>query len=273
MSTTVPKECHMYWDGSPFSELNFLSVKSFQLHHPDWKINMWMPTVRTLKHSWRTSEQKVKYIGKDHFDRLKQELNVSLHTVDFDKIGFRNSASEVIKSDYFRYWVLYEHGGVWSDCDIVYIKPLSKVFDLNTVDAVIGCVAPLGRAVYYPVGFLMAKRGCDLFKQLLVTCPQRYNPSEYQCLGSLLFKYIFPAPSSVKQKFPKLNVVVMDKWYYLPFEWDELDKLFDTNSPFDQAAHPKTFGVHWFNGSSKAKQFTLDKDCTLKNILVNGSLV
>lgn len=264
----VPKQCHMYWDGSLFSELNFLSVKSFRSHHPDWVINVWMPSVRTVKHSWRTSEQKTAYTGKDHFDRLKNELAVNVLTVNFDKIGFRNSASEVIKSDYFRYWVLFEHGGVWSDCDIIYIKPLHLVFDFALIDAVIGCVSSKGRAIYYPVGFLMSKPKSELFKQLLVTCPQRYNPSEYQCLGSLLFKYIFPTPQTVKQKFPTLNVVIMDKWHYLPFEWDELDQLFDKVVELPQ--RPETFGVHWFNGSAQAKQFmngAINRECTLTKLL------
>jgi hypothetical protein len=262
----------MYWDGSPFSELNFLSVKSFRLHHPDWKINMWMPVTRTLNRSWKTAEQKVAYTGKDHFGRLKSELDVNVLTVDFDKIGFRNSASEVIKSDYFRYWALYEHGGVWSDCDIIFIKPLESVFDFVTVDAVIGCITT--RAIYYPVGFLMSKPKNDLFKALLVTCPQRYNPSEYQCLGSLLFKYLFPTMAAVKQKFPTMNVVIMDKWGYLPLEWDQLDQLFDREVELKQSS--QTFGVHWFNGSAQAKQYITTsprKPCTITNLLKAGGLL
>lgn len=243
----------MYWDGSPFSHLNFISVQSFREYHKDWEIRMWSPVQRTSANSWRSPEQQTKYVGKDYYSNLN-ELNVTHHTVDFDKIGFMNSASEVIKSDYFRYWVLTEFGGAWSDCDIVYIRSLNGIFPDNT-DTVICCNT--ARRIHYPVGFLMSSKDNTLFKHILSLCKVRYNPSQYQCLGTLLFEAIFPRFDLIKRTFPQLNIVIMDKHYYLPIDWDKLEWIYQGEPPHE-VLKTNTFGVHWFNGSAAAKAYQND---------------
>jgi hypothetical protein len=245
----IPKICHMYWDGSPFSLLNFISVKSFRKHHPDWEMRMWSPIIKTLKTTWTTTEQQIKYIGTDYFDQLNS-LGVTNHIVDFDKIGFINGASEVIKSDYFRYWVLVTHGGAWSDCDIVFIRPISFAEQIDTVI----CCNNVNRNIFFPVGFLMASPNNALFTHLLSLCKKRYDPLFYQCLGTLLFQSVFPTLNSVKAKYPALNIVVMDKWSYLPIDWNQCDFIFHKEAPKD-TIRPQTFGIHWFNGGAIAKNY------------------
>jgi len=121
-----PKLLHLYWDGSPLSYLNLITVLSFNEYHKYWKINVYFPNKRTEKITWLTHEQKIKYEKKSYIDVLRQIPNVNIHYIDLDDIGFYNDASEVIKSDYFRYYILQKHGGVWSDFDIVYTNSVEK---------------------------------------------------------------------------------------------------------------------------------------------------
>ena len=42
----IPKIFHSYWDGSPLSFLQYLTVKTFQDLNPDWEINLYIPKYR-----------------------------------------------------------------------------------------------------------------------------------------------------------------------------------------------------------------------------------
>ena len=123
----IPKVFYAYWDGNPLSFLQYLTVKTFKDLNPEWQAVIYMPVKRFDKITWTTSEQKAPYTGKDYLDRLKQIAEIRL--IDFEEIGFRNDISEVIKSDYLRYWILGTHGGLWSDMDIIYTSPIDKVFN------------------------------------------------------------------------------------------------------------------------------------------------
>lgn len=96
-----PRLLHLYWDGSPLSFLNYLTVISFLEYHKNWKINLFMPKKRTDIISWITNEQKNLYTGKCYLEKLKQIKNVNVQIVDLDKIGVDNQISEVVKSDFF----------------------------------------------------------------------------------------------------------------------------------------------------------------------------
>ena len=255
---TIPKTCFMYWDGSPFSLLNYISVQSFRKFHPDWDIKMYMPINRTKTLSWFTHEQKIAYNGPDYFDQL-HKLDVIFISIDMNEIGFSNDASEVIKSDYLRYWLLYTYGGIWSDCDIIYIKPLSDVFTLPETRVIICCQQSGNIVQGYPVGFLASEKNNPFFKTVLDGCARFYNPLRYESLGSMLFVNLFPQPSMLIGNENKNNIIIMDKWYYLPYDWNKLHLLYDISSfnpsLSNSLIRPTTFGIHWFNGAQRTKEF------------------
>lgn len=267
----IPKTCFLYWDGSPFALLNYLSIKSFRDFHPDWNIKMYMPLHRTKSISWKTHEQKLPYNGPDYFSELSN-LNVEIIKIDFKSIGFINEASEVIKSDYLRYWLLYTYGGIWSDCDIIYIKSLNDVFKDNKTDAIICCQKNPSTHVIegYPVGFLAASKNHPLFHDILTQCQKYYDPLRYESLGSILFVRLFPNPLSIKSIYPNNNILIMDKWYYLPYNWNQLHLLYD--SPYDPCifeTHSCIFGIHWFNGAKRTKEFLNTFSVNSKNDIIN----
>ena len=57
-----PKILNLYWDKSPLSFLNLLTVLSFNKYHNNWKINIYTPKNITKHKSWKTDEQKFKYL-------------------------------------------------------------------------------------------------------------------------------------------------------------------------------------------------------------------
>ena len=273
-----PKLLHLYWDGSNFSYLNLLTVLSFNKHHFGWKINIYCPINPVKNKSWSGSEQKTEYIGKNYFDQLKNINNVFIHYIDFNNLPFKfQDASEVIKSDFFRLYVLNKFGGLWSDFDIVYVNNIEEYYhkkELNTEKNVV-LYRYLWKEVnrnIYPVGLFLCNSNNSIFNVILNNIHLFYNKSEYQCLGCNMFHVLFSSeqgkPIIVNMKLSE--IFIDDANCYLPIKWNETSLLFnDKNIKKEQYQNNKDIiGIHWFNGGKESKDYCnkLDKNISNNNL-------
>jgi hypothetical protein len=257
-----PKLLHLYWDGSPMSYLNYLTILSFNEYHKNWKINIYMPIKRTETISWSSDEQKLKYTSKCYFNDLKLISNVMLHYIDFDKIGFTNDASEVIKSDYLRYYLLYKHGGVWSDFDIIYTGSIEEKMNFNENTVIFRCISD-SIYKYYPIGFFICKPQNVFFKYLSDQCAKYYNKNEYQSIGASMILKLFNSDDDIYQIDKSIRICGNE--YYLPWAWNELDEfLLKKNNVLPE----NNIGIHWFNGAIQSKQYAINLEKRLSNFRV-----
>ena len=263
-----PKLLHLYWDGSNFSYLNLLTVLSFNKYHKFWKINVFCPLNPVKGNSWKTGEQSDKYTGKNYFDDLKKIPNVNIHYIDFDNIPFsRKDASEVIKSDYFRLYILNNYGGLWSDFDIVYTNSVEKYHNLRKKPHVRNMVIyrywwkELNRYAI-PIGLFLSNKNNSVLNTILKQIERYYHPDYYQCLGCQMFQHIFNKEhynesKDVLKQMKLSELWIEDAYCYLPAKWDELDMLFKNPDiqPEKFETDPNVFGIHWFNGAKDAKDY------------------
>jgi hypothetical protein len=218
--------------------------------------------------SWKTGEQNDKYTGKNYFDELKNINNVNIHYIDFDKIPFsRKEASEVIKSDYFRLYILNNYGGLWSDFDIIYTNNVEKYHNLRKK-------SPVRNMVIYrywwkelnkysiPVGLFLSNKNNSILTTILKHIERYYHPDYYQCLGCQMFQHIFNKEhytdsKDVLKQMKLTELWLEDAYCYLPFKWNELDMMFKNPDvqPEKIEADPNVFGIHWFNGAKDAKDY------------------
>ena len=253
-----PRLLHLYWDGSNFSFLNLMTILSFNKHHKFWKIIVHIPIKKVEHKSWMDDEQKTKYDGTDYFEYVKNIKNVVINYVDFNEIGFNNSISEVIKSDYLRYYMLMKHGGVWSDFDIIYINNIEHINSLKDSTVFIGNI---GTYIYFPVALFFAKPNSKLFKYIIDNIHKFYDPNKYQCLGVILFRNLF---SNSVYKIKEFDVNILKADYYLPIDSTQINSLLEKNT-IPLPSH--VFGIHWFNGSDKIKKYINELD---KRIVSNN---
>lgn len=237
----IPKTLFLYWDGSPMSYLTYLTVKSFRKYHPLWTIKLYMPKYRHIVHNPK------KYNSKDYFN-LIQEHNVQIIQFDFEDIGYRNDIGEIYKSDIIRYYLLYKYGGVWSDMDVLFIKPLeSYPFHPNMH------VGITYFDTYYTIGFLMSSENNPFYKTLYKKAINKNNLKYYQEIGTIMIKKLYSTPNDIRKEFYNLNIDALPNKTYLPIKTNQLDLLFNTNVP--SMISDETFAIHWFNGSTIAKEF------------------
>lgn len=253
----IPKIFFSYWDNSSLTYLQFLTVKSFQELNPNWKIIIYVPKIKYDNITWKSTHQKIRHEHKNYLDDL-YKLDIEKIEIDFEEIGFYNNISEVHKSDYLRYYMLAKHGGLWSDMDILYIKPIDEVFNkFNSVNTALSFFSG-----YYSIGMLMSSPNNDFFKHLTNSCKKYFDRTQYQCIGSPMIRKLYPSASSISKKHKNINLLVLHNKYYLPFAYNKIEDIFVNNK--SNQINNDTVGIHWFNGSSLSKNY--------QNLLENNSL-
>jgi hypothetical protein len=223
----IPRVLFLYWGGRKLSWLRYLTVVSFAKHNPDWSIKVYYPTQPTVGNSWTTDEQIVKYTGEDYFDKLSEYAE--LIPFDMAELGLGNDRAEVHKSDLFRLWALVKYGGVYSDFDILYTKPMPDISKKKSLY----CHHPDN---HYAIGLLACGAGDSNFNGLL-ELGKLATGDKYQALGSTLWE-------------KGLENVKLDGWnipesLIYSHNWYGAEELFT-----EQGKLPKdAIGIHWYGGS------------------------
>lgn len=237
---SFPRIVHLYWDGSNMSFLHLCTVLSFNKHHPHWRIIIHVPVEKNPSFVWKTGEHAMPYTETCFFSHLSRIPNVMIRHFNIDT-DILEKAPDIIKSDYWRYYVLYKYGGVWSDFDIMYTANIESNMNFD--------VDVIAFGDYFPVGLFVARPSSHFFKRLVELCPIFYNPHNYQCLGSHLLRRNFQMLLSSQEKIKICGLKT-----YLPWGYEDLDQIFDSK---DNDLPKETIGIHWFNGSTRAKTYTM----------------
>ena len=262
-----PKLLHLYWDGSNFSYLHLLTVLSFKKYHVGWKINIYCPKNPNKHISWESNEQKIKYTGENYINKLKEISNVNIHYIDTNLLPFKfKDASEEIKSDYFRYFILNKYGGIWSDFDIIFTNNIEEYHKKYNNKKFI-CYAYQERNKTFkkfPVAFFIAHKNNSILNTILKYINLFYNPRDYQCLGERMIEIIMQNyrqknPEILKKIINEINInelIILHANCYLKIKWNELDILFSKEEELTETyENNNILGIHWFNGSDKAKEY------------------
>lgn len=248
MLINIPKIMHFYWDGSKMSYLQYLTIITFNKYNPTWKIIIHEPTIKCDIITWASHEQKIEYAGKDYYPELKQLIFLRFNTIDFKKIGFKEMAPEVHKSDYLRWYILTTFGGGWSDFDILYIKSLSRLNAYEDADTVI-CYGNNKHII----GFYLSRPDNPFFKKILNESIIEYTDTQYQSIGSTLMNKIYPDIEAIISFEYPIKLLNLNVNTLYPVHSSDLQTLFK-NTSIDFIKE-YTLGIHWYNGSNESKNF------------------
>jgi len=243
----IPKVAYFYWGGKVLPYLRYMSLYSFKKYNPEWTIKLYVPIKLTIHTSWNTCENKEELNTKDYIDKLSDIKGIDIIPFDMESIGYSNDLPEVIKSDIVRLYVLHTYGGLWSDSDILFFKPINHVFKDDDSLAYF-CYrrgGPTQEGIesngpeYHSIGFLMGAKDNPYFQLLYEKVKDYLNVNEYQSAGSPFYKDVININSS--------------QIYNIP-----IDVVYPSRSPqlmFSTSAHrmkkqliPITIGYHWYCG-------------------------
>ena len=263
----IPKILHLYWGGGKLSYLRYLTIATFHYYNPEWKIILYSALKEQFDYHWKTHEQEYSQDYVDCYWKINDDV-VRKVVVDFDAIGFHNDASAVHKSDFIRWKVLSETGGVWADMDVLFIKPMTDLYfntrnnrNVNTVF----CIEP--DAHYHSIGFLMSSANNDYYKIAHRYSFGRYNKTLYQSIGSEMLNEHLPTLESgrIGNSIP-LNVT-MDVVY--AYNGLHVHEIFGDNAP--QRLTERSIGIHWYAGHQLAGRYLNATNGGLKKL--NNSVI
>jgi hypothetical protein len=238
----IPKILHLYWGRNlPLSYLRYLTVASWIRYNPDWKVIVGTPT-KTTGISRHHDIKDDFYSGEDFFDRLEHLPNVEILEYEWGK-DRAFIKTEVQRSDIYRWEVVSEHGGLWSDFDIIYFKPMMCTLESHNKALMIAYRG--GGTIYliHPIGFWGCVKGNGWIKDIgtrgLNTI--KSNPSLMQGAGA----------GAIPKRLHYQFADYLPEHVVYPFAWNNLVPMLTLpNFNFQ----PDTIGIHWFGGSPQTME-------------------
>ncbi len=254
--TEIPKIAHFYWGNDTISFLRYLTVYSFKKFNPDWAIKVYYPKIKYQgEKTWYTREHSQKFTGTNYIDRLFR-MNIEKIEIDFNNYGMENNMPETFKADFLRWYLLSNSGGLWSDFDIIYFRPMDR-FYLNTpanrhLDTLI-CLHSNGFETYHSIGFLLSSVNNQYYQFVNSKSFGMLKKGDYQSIGSGILNYYFPDMALIQKRFPALNIGNISADVVYPISYTMVPHIFHT--PYMNYLTECSIGLHWFAGHPEAGKF------------------
>ena len=228
------------------SYLHYYTILSLVKLNPGMEIRIYTAKV--------PSNTVVQWSSGEHSVRIQRTIplkeicaispDIQLIPIDFEKdYSITRDVSVVYKADFIRIAKLYEHGGLWFDFDLLFIKPLpSRLFETGH-DMII--------FVYHrtiPTGFLSSTPKNKYITNLYTNALERIkggNIGEYQHIGPDLWK------TTILHSLDT-NVAILENDIAYPYMPEDCSLFFNSNTDL---CTDSTICIHWFNGSTSAKQY------------------
>ena len=215
----IPKIIHYCWFGkNPLPELAIKCINSWKKYFPDYEIKEW------------------------------NEYNFDVNIIPYTREAYRVKKYAFV-SDYARFWILYNYGGIYFDTDVEVIKPMN---DIIADGSFMGCERRVemyrdGKPLIYvnPGLALGAVPGLELYKEML----EMYSSLHFiSSNGALNVKTVVQYTTEVLSKYGLVavdeiqkckGILVYPPEYFCPITYE--------NGKMNQTIN--TYTIHHFAAS------------------------
>ncbi len=260
----IPKIAHFYWDSSVMSYMRYMTIKSFKTYNPDWSAVLYLPHDYDVENKnclkWKDESHKTDSLEYEeqfnYFDKLKEINGLKIVKVDFTKTLPNSPPAH--RSDFLRWNLLANQGGVWCDMDILFSKPLSSSSlnrdNLKHTDTVVCYHKHHGISI----GFLMSSPKNKVFKEiskksLQVLAYLENQDSFYQSFGSLMINKVYDSEEKLRASFPDSRIVDLEDQEVYYYDFKELDKIYEENNLNEIL--DSSIGIHWYGGHPLSQKY------------------
>ena len=244
----IPKIVHFYWSGKKCSFLQFMSVYTFWQLNPDWEIQLHVCRHNGKDITWKSKEQEYLDNYDDYSEKL-YEIPVKTFYHDFTEYGLSNSLTDVHKSDILRHKLLADFGGLYSDMDILFLKPMDAL-ECNKIENESKDTFVSIFTYGHSIGFLMSRVNNPYYGALYYKAKARAKDeiSEYQEVGAPMINETFDKITKIPGNVYNFT---MDTVY--PYNATQIAKMFQTNDCTH--VNDNTIGIHWYAGHPLAGEY------------------
>lgn len=249
----IPRIFFTYWEGNQLSKLHYCTIYSLAKLNPDIEIIIYTSLIESPTFiQWNSGEHSIEIQKKIKLDDIvKISDKIILKPIDFsNEYGISGNISCVFKADFIRIAKLYEHGGVWFDFDLLFIK---KIPDSLFMPFELGDGDKTPEILYFeyhgtiPTGFLLSSPKNTVLLHILEEAKvniQNLNGG-YQMIGPDLWNKHFKSDDTTFK-------YCLPTHYVYPYLCDKIHLFFESNV---NSIEESTFAIHWYNGGYSAKNF------------------
>lgn len=268
---TIPKICHLIWTkDAPMAMLQVFTVVSFHRYNPDWEIKIWVSkeTERELGANVYVPD----YTGGNCFDELRKLSYVEIIESSLEEEGINFNINPIVASDIRKRHLLYRYGGVYSDFDSLWLKPIDHIRNIECLgnpDSFEGIVSFYKYTHgHHNVSNLVSEPHSGFINSLMKIEKTISPPYDHQAFGTQMLNNAYPTLDSVTTKFPRMLAIKYETFY--PYSTFDLKPLFVYNdlSPLESN---NVICIHWFNGNGVSKDYlntdSFRRECSMNSIL------
>jgi hypothetical protein len=254
MLSQIPKTIYFYWGARRLSFLRLLSILSFKKLNPEWNIVVYTPHSLNSQTTWGNKQYENNNDIIDYTPQL-HSCGVDIRIFNCESIGISNSINEVHKSDIIRYYLLHTYGGVWSDMDILYIRPIeemlcNKIEYDNCIDTFFyyGQDSAADEILGHAVGFLMSSKDNVLYRDIYRDALSKIGNNDYEVLGAGLLNSKYNL-GLINKKYGRAHSFHKETVYAIDHNHKEY--LYDIDGTMYLGKY--SIGIHWYGGSEYVK--------------------
>ena len=228
----IPKIAWFYWEGGEMSWLRKQSLKTFRRLNPDWDV-------------WVVDDSACKSEALKSIPHLR---------------------GIVLRSDYTRYQLLAEHGGIYFDTDFIFVKPIPEewlnpdvLMSIHPTESYCLHIACLGASPN--------NRFYSDLSDFAGLCASDGALLAHQSLGIDLMRKFGPNAGMAAAK-RNLSLKSIPFSQLIPVAWDDCLALW---SPQGYRPLPEnTVAVHWFGGDRLSNEFenNIPKGCLVNRLVI-----
>ena len=237
----IPKKIWLYWGNKTMSFLRYMTLYSLKKLNPDFTINLIVRKQKTDKidSKWTEKQDDVYFRGDDYSSRISS-LNLNIFYVEdiIETLDIANLQNSQL-ADIVGWKVLSTYGGVKSDMDILYHKPIPYEI-LKDID-----VSLFEYCNVNPCGFLCGTPNVfwdDVFDESIKNLNDNYQSTGPLALTSIAKKISL-------DKYKGINIVKLENDMIYPFvgyeDWER-----NCSCAFKENVELpiENIGIHWYAG-------------------------
>lgn len=260
----MKKDIYFYWGNETMSYMRYMTLYSFRIFNPDWKIYLIQNSTPTNRVMHTVEKQdKTEYSGPDYSNYL-ENLNIDImdfkpSMIDLDD-SIVNNMSDVHIKDILNWKLLSEFGGVVADMDILFTKPIFGQIN-EDIDIGLVCFDGYPEEGYIPVTLMYSAGANIFFEKTYRNSLTGYNPHSYESCGNLCMEE--RTLDDVRLNFPGLVVQKLNNEIIFPFidypYHEAIAKLHTAVHTEEMAG--RAIGIHWYGGNpvSQANNYKINE--------------
>lgn len=273
----IPKICHLIWTrNSPMSMIQVFTVKTFHKQNPDWEIIVHL--IRQEPKDLAKNRYVPDYKGVDYFPLIRDMDYVKIADINLIKEKIHRDKCGIQISDILRERLVYKYGGVYSDFDMLWLRPMSEFKYVNCIgdpedfEATV-CYHRFTEGHHNNSNFV-AEAGSKYVLSIINMQNTLKRPYGHQAFNTNLLNKMYPTFDTISSKFPRVIAIKYNTFY--PYSIFNLHQLYkdDDLRPIQEEG---VMGVHWFNGHELSHDYTMnngiERACSMTSIIKREGLI